>query len=51
MTPEEITRAEKIQDEIKYILIRYGNPEFGDCIIDEICAVTGVPTTIECSKE
>ncbi len=43
-TIEELKRKhEKIRD----VLIGYGNKEFGDCIIDEICEVVGIaPTTI-----
>ena len=41
-TIEELkVKHEKIRD----VLIEYGNKEFGDCIIDEICEVVGVPPT------
>ena len=39
---EEYTmEAEAIREKIREILMDYGNPEYGDCIIDEICIVTG----------
>lgn len=42
MNIEEIkTKHEQIRE----VLIKYGNVEFGDCIIDEICEVVGFPPT------
>lgn len=36
-----------IHEKIRNILIDYGNKEYGDCIIDEICEVVGIlPTTV-----
>ena len=32
-------------ESIRNILIEYGNVEYGDCIIDEICEVVGIPPT------
>lgn len=32
-------------EEIRKILIDNGNKEYGDCIIDEICEVVGLPPT------
>lgn len=32
---------------LRDILIEYGNEEYGDCIIDEICQATGFPTTTD----
>ena len=32
-------------ESIRNILIENGNVEYGDCIIDEICEVVGIPTT------
>ena len=33
--------AQAIRKKIREILMDYGNLEYGDCIIDEICIVTG----------
>lgn len=38
-------------EELRAILIKYGNEEFGDCIVDEICALFEFPTTIEYYEE
>lgn len=38
--------AETTHDKLRYILKKYGNPEFGDCIIDEISELFNYPTTI-----
>ena len=32
-------------ESIRTILIKNGNLEYGDCIIDEICEVVGIPPT------
>ena len=32
-------------ESIRTILIENGNVEYGDCIIDEICNVVGIPPT------
>ncbi len=32
---------------LREILQKYGNEEFGDCIIDEICFTFGYPTTTD----
>lgn len=34
-----------IHEKIRNILIDYGNEEYGDCIIDEICIAVGIPDT------
>ena len=34
--------ATALREKIREILMDYGNLEYGDCIIDEICIVTGV---------
>lgn len=46
-TKKEFKQLKKKHEKIRNILIDYGNKEFGDCIIDEICEAVGVqPTTI-----
>ena len=40
-----------IHENIRQILIDYGNEEVGDCIIDDICMVVGIePTTVYYNK-
>lgn len=34
----------KTHQKVKEILQSYGNPEFGDCIVDELCFLFGYPT-------
>lgn len=34
-------------DQLRNILIEFGNPEYGDAIIDKICTLFGYPTTPE----
>ena len=42
----EFRGLKRVHEKIRTILIDNGNQEYGDCIIDEICAVVGVrPTT------
>jgi hypothetical protein len=38
---EYSVEAEELREKIRKILMDYGNLEYGDCIIDEICIVTG----------
>lgn len=45
LTKEQIELLKKTHDKIRNILIDSGNKEFGDCIIDEICEVVGIPPT------
>lgn len=51
MNTSNLTTATKtealalIHESIRTILIDYGNEEYGDCIIDEICNVVGIPPT------
>ena len=33
-------------EELRNILIKYGCEEYGDCILDEICAIFDYPQTI-----
>lgn len=44
-TKEEIDALKEKHENIRNILIKYGNVEHGDCIIDEICEATGIPPT------
>ena len=47
LTKEEIDQLRETHEKIRNVLIDYGNEEFGDCIIDEICNVVGIlPTTV-----
>lgn len=39
--------ADSKHEAIREILIKYDNPEYGDCIIDEISEVFGYKTTYE----
>lgn len=45
LTEEEIETLKDKHDKIRAILESYGNKEFGDCIIDEICEAVGIPPT------
>ena len=46
-----IEQATKVQNELREILIKYNNPEFGDFIVDEICWLFGFPTTTDVEPE
>jgi hypothetical protein len=46
MSIEEIEKLKDVHDKLRSILIDYNNPEYGDCIIDEICQAVGIPTTL-----
>jgi hypothetical protein len=47
MNPQEIETLKETHEKIRNILIDYGNKEFGDAIIDEICVAVGIlPTTV-----
>lgn len=46
-----IEKTQEIHDKLRDILIDYGNAEYGDCIIDEICELFNFPTTIEIEHE
>lgn len=47
MALEKLTKEELIEkhEQLRNILIEFGNEEFGDCIIDEICVLFDYPTT------
>jgi hypothetical protein len=36
---------------LRDILIEYNNPEYGDCIIDDICRLFKYPTTIDIANK
>jgi len=38
-------------DKLRDILKEYGNPEFGDLIIDDICQLFNFPTTIDAEND
>lgn len=43
--------ARDTHDKLREILIKYGNEEYGDCIIDEISWLFSFPTTIDTEAE
>jgi hypothetical protein len=47
LSEKEIDLLKIKHEKIRNILIDYNCEEYGDCIIDEICEVTGIkPTTV-----
>ena len=47
LSKKQIEELKEKHDAIRRILMDYGNEEYGDCIIDEICEVVGMlPTTV-----
>ena len=44
-TIKEHIELEIIHEKIRTILMDSGAPEYGDCIIDDICAVVGIKDT------
>lgn len=48
---EKRLKAQEVHDKLRSILIEYGNEEWGDCIIDEICMATNTPTTTDIETE
>ena len=47
LTEKEIEELKEKHEAIRTVLMDFGNEEYGDCIIDEICAVVGIePTTV-----
>lgn len=42
--------AIETHQKIREILQSYGNPEFGDCIVDELCFLFGHPTTTDIER-
>jgi hypothetical protein len=47
----DIEQAKETHDKLREILIKYGNEEYGDCIVDEISWLFGFPTTIDVEPE
>lgn len=45
LTEKEIVELKIKHEQIRDILIKYECVEYGDCIIDEICEVAGIPPT------
>ena len=41
----EVENIKKIHEAIRSVLIDYKCKEYGDCIIDQICEVLGIPPT------
>lgn len=47
LSKKEIEELKEIHDNIRTVLMNNGADEYGDCIIDEICEVTGIlPTSV-----
>jgi hypothetical protein len=47
----DIEQAKETHNKLREILIKYGNEEYGDCIVDEISWLFGFPTTIDVEPE
>ena len=45
LTEKEIVELKEKHESIRRVLMDNGNEEYGDCIIDEICEVVGLPPT------
>lgn len=43
--------AQETHNKLRDILIKSGNEEYGDCIIDDICWLFGFPTTNDVEDE
>lgn len=46
-----IGTARDTHEKLREILIKYGNKEYGDCIVDEISWLFNFPTTIDTETE
>lgn len=46
-----IEEAREKHDKLRDIMEKYGNPEFGDCIVDEISWLFDFPTTTDTEPE
>lgn len=46
-----IDEVERTHNKLREIIRSYNNPEFGDCIVDEICFLFGYPTTTDINPE
>lgn len=51
MNKISIKQAKDTHDKLREILIKYNNPEYGDCIVDEISWLFSFPTTIDVEPE
>ena len=40
-------KVDEMHQDLREILIKYNSPEYGDCIVDEICNLFGFPMTDE----
>lgn len=47
----DVQEARKAHNKVREILQNYGNEEWGDCIVDEICFTFGAPTTTDTEEE
>jgi|DEB0MinimDraft_12_1074336.scaffolds.fasta_scaffold537003_1 hypothetical protein len=45
-TEQEIEALKEKHEGIRTVLMNNGCEEYGDCIIDDICKVVGIPSTI-----
>jgi hypothetical protein len=44
---EALKELKEIHENIREVLMKYNSPEYGDCIIDDICEAAGIlPTTV-----
>lgn len=48
---EDRVEVEQTHNKLREILRSYNNPEWGDCIVDEICFLFGYPTTTDINPE
>lgn len=46
-----IEKTQEMHQKLRDIIESYGNKEFGDCIIDEICQLFNFPTTTDIETE
>ena len=44
-------QAKQTHSDLREILVKYNNPEYGDCIVDEISWLFSFPTTIDVEPE
>ena len=44
-TIKEIKELKEVHENIRSVLMNNDADEYGDCIIDEICEVVGIPPT------
>lgn len=51
LSKKQLKKARKKHEKIREIMQAYGNEEFGDRIVDEICFLFGQPTTTDTEPE